>query len=235
MSQPFLYSLIDKADYDYHMINDGDKILIGASGGKDSTALIEYFTNRQKRKTSNFTFTALNIKSDFASAIPQQIVELFDRWGCDYKSIDVDILKRVKPGFKMSCYWCSTQRRTELLRYALANGYNKIALGHHKDDILETVIMNALNQGVLRAMPPVIQYEKYPLHVIRPLCYATEDIIIDHAKEGGYLGFTCTCNYQQNSDRKIAKQKLAMLCEGVPKGRDHLFSALKNIEKDYLV
>ena len=95
----------------------------------------------------------------------------------------------------MNGWWCSTQRRTELLRYAMANGYNKIALGHHMDDILETLLMNMIGRGELATMPPRLKYDKYPITIIRPLCFVTEARLIEHAKAGGYSGFTCTCNY----------------------------------------
>ena len=103
-----LYSAIDKVIFDYNLIQDGDKILVGASGGKDSTALIEYFSNRIKRKDSNFTFSALNIQTEFGGALPENIVKLFDEWNVDLKVVKVDVQGRLKEGKKMSCYWCST-------------------------------------------------------------------------------------------------------------------------------
>lgn len=116
MKKNRLYSLIDKAIFDYRLIEPGDKILIGASGGKDSTALIEYFANRMRRPNCDFTFTALYIHTDFASPLPQGILEAFKEWNVDFKVLEVNTLERVKPGQKMSCYWCSSQRRLELNR-----------------------------------------------------------------------------------------------------------------------
>ena len=152
--QPKLSSLIDKACFDYNLIEKGDRILIGASGGKDSTALIEYFAERAKRPECGFEFKALFIKSDFAPDFPEGIMSKFREWGVPFEQINVNVLERVKPGQKMSCWWCSTQRRSELLNYAIEHGYNKIALGHHMDDILETLLMNMINKGELAAMPP---------------------------------------------------------------------------------
>jgi len=231
---PKISSLIDKAVFDYNLIEDGDKILIGASGGKDSTALIEYFSNRVKRPNCNFEYKALNIKSDFAPPFPPKILNLFEAWQVPYESLEVNILERVKENQKMSCYWCSTQRRTELINYAIKNGFNKIALGHHLDDILETLLMNMLNKGEFSTMIPRLQYENYPITIIRPLCYISEQRLIDHAVETGYAGFTCTCEYQENSDRKLARKKLEELTDGDLIKKEHLFSALKNIQTDYL-
>ncbi len=235
MPQPQLFSVIDKAVFDYKMIQDGDKFLLGASGGKDSTALVEYFANRAKRKDANFTFTAIHVETDFeACTMNPKLREKFAEWDVDLKNIFVDVLGRLKEGHKMNCYWCSTQRRTELLRYAIKNGYNKLILGHHMDDILETVLMNMLTKSQLSTMPPVFKYSKYPLTVIRPLCYADVDMIKAHAKEAGYSTTTCTCSYQDNSGRKDARSRLQALTLGDRSAKIKMFNSLRNIHADYL-
>ncbi len=235
MGQPRLFSLIDKAIFDYKMIEEGDKILIGASGGKDSTALVDYFANRAKRPDANFTFHCLHIQNDFApDAFSPQLEKIMADWGVSLEKLPVDVLGRVKEGRKMNCYWCSTQRRKELLNYALEKGFNKLVLGHHMDDILETLLMNMLRKGILSTMTPRFQYEKYPLTVIRPLCYADLDIIKAHADQRGYHSTTCTCDYQDNSDRKAARSKLEVLTEGDRRMKVRLFDSLRNIHEDYL-
>lgn len=231
---PKLSSLIDKACFDYSLIENGDKILIGASGGKDSTALIEYFSQRSKRPDCNFEYKALFIKSDFAPEFPKGIINLFNDWNVPFETINVNITERVKNGQKMSCYWCSTQRRTELLNYAIKNGYNKIALGHHMDDMLETLLMNMLNKGELSTMPPKLKYDNFPVTIIRPLCYISENRLIEHAEQNGSSGFTCTCNYQDNSTRKEARKLLEQLTEGNLSKKEKLFASLKNVQKEYL-
>ncbi|WP_178842814.1 tRNA 2-thiocytidine biosynthesis TtcA family protein [uncultured Treponema sp.] len=234
MPQPFLYNLIDKAIFDYRIIEKGDRILVGASGGKDSTALIEYFAARKKRQKDDFEFLALNVCTDFGGGLPEGIKTLFEEWNVPLESVFVDVNGRLKEGYKMSCYWCSTQRRKELIAFAEEKGFNKIALGHHMDDILETALMNALGKGELSTMIPSLKYDKYPLTIVRPLCYADEKTIIEHAKKGGYFGWTCTCNYQDNSARKTARRRLELLTEGDRKAKERLFKALKNVKKDYL-
>ena len=143
MPQPKLFSIIDKAIFEYQMIEEGDRILIGASGGKDSTALVEYFARRKLQGREKFDFTALHVSTEIAPPFDPGLRELFASWGVEPVVIPVGVLDRLKPGRSMNCWWCSTQRRTELNEYAMANGYNKIALGHHLDDILETLLMNA--------------------------------------------------------------------------------------------
>ena len=143
-------------------------------------------------------------------------------------------MARLKPGRKMNCYWCSTQRRSELLKYAMENGFNKIALGHHLDDVLETLLMNMIDQRKLTAMPPLLTYDNYPVSIIRPLSYAPEDLIIKHATLGGFIGWTCTCNYQENSNRKKARQQLEVITGGDRKKKTHMYESLKNIDTRYL-
>ncbi len=232
--EPKLSSLIDKACFDYNLIEKGDRILIGASGGKDSTALIEYFANRAKRPDAGFEYMALNIQADFAPPFPEDIKKLFEKWKVPFESIPINISARVKEGQKMNCWWCSTQRRTELLKYALEHGYNKIALGHHMDDILETFLMNVLNKGEFSTMIPSLQYENYPITIIRPLCYIAEERIIKHGKKEKYLGFTCTCTYQDNSVRKEARKKLKALTDGNLELKERMFAALQNVNPEYL-
>ncbi len=234
MPQPFLFRMIDKAVIDYKMIEDGDKILIGASGGKDSTALVEYFANRKKRKNVNFDFTALHIQSEITAPINPDLDKLFKSWGVECESMYVDVIGRLKENRTMNCWWCSTQRRKELLHYAIDNGYTKLALGHHLDDILETLLMNMLTKCELAAMPPRLRYENYPLTIIRPLCYADVNQIIKHGNEQGYISTTCTCEYQENSGRKEARSRLELLTDGDIRLKRHLFDSLRHIKKEYL-
>lgn len=234
MSQPKLFRIIDKAVFDYHLIEEGDRILVGASGGKDSTALVEYLAARQKQHRENFEFTALHVESGLGESLSSGLLAQFAAWGVVPEVVNADVLARLKPGHRMNCWWCSTQRRTELNNYAIEHGYNKIALGHHLDDILETLLMNALVKGELSTMPPRLKYLKYPVTVIRPLCYADVDSIITHAKAAGYISSTCTCTYQDNSGRKEARKRLEDLTHGSAQEKQKLFQALKNVRTDYL-
>jgi len=231
---PKLESLIDKAVYDYDMIQPGDRILVGASGGKDSTALIEYFSRFCKRPSCGFTYKALNVQSDFAPPLPSGITALFQEWNVPCEVVHADVLARLKPGRRMNCWWCSTQRRTELLKYAVANGYNKLALGHHMDDILETLLLNMLGKGELSAMPPKLAYDSYPVTIVRPLCYVSVETLVEHAKQQGYYGWTCTCSYQDNSGRKEAAKLLQDLTGGQKAAKERLVASLRNIKPAYL-
>ncbi|MFA6936932.1 MAG: tRNA 2-thiocytidine biosynthesis TtcA family protein [Treponema sp.] len=239
-------SLIDKAVFDYKLIEDGDRILVGASGGKDSTLLVEYFSNRAKRfycdgslkkensKEPNFSFKALTVLSEFNSTFSEDLKKLFLEWSVDSETEKIEVLGRLKKDRLMNCYWCSTQRRKELLDYAVKNHFNKIALGHHLDDILETLIMNMVEHGELSTMPVKLKYEKFPVTIIRPLCYVPVEMIVEHAEREGWKSATCTCTYQDNSGRKTAREKLAALTDGEYAKKMRLFNSLKNIQTQYL-
>ncbi len=231
---PKMSSLIDKAIFDYKMIENGDRILIGASGGKDSTILIEYFANRKKRPESNFEYKALHIQTDFAPLFPEKIKIFFEELSVPFETLNVNVLERLKSNKKMSCYWCSTQRRTELINYAIKNGYNKIALGHHLDDVLETFLMNMLNKSEISTMIPKLKYQKYPIEIIRPLYYVEEKNIIEYSKQKDFFGYTCTCSYQENSTRKSARKLLEKLTNSESLKKQNMLSALKNVCLEYL-
>lgn len=239
-----LAALIDKAVFDYNLIEDGDRILLGISGGKDSTLLAEYLSLRTMRfagKTENsvsreprFVFKSLHIHSEIEGPLSEQIKSLYSSWNIDVEEKQIDVLGRLKEGRTMNCYWCSTQRRKELLDYAIANGYNKIALGHHLDDILETLIMNTTEHAELSTMPVRLEYRKFPVTVIRPLCYVPVTMISSQAEEEQWKSLTCTCTYQDNSARKDARRKLSVLCDDDYNKKMHLFNSLKNIQNEYL-
>lgn len=246
MGQCRIFSLIDKAVFDYKMINNGSKILLGASGGKDSTLLAEYFGERLKRFSSvhknshgkdfqeHFSIQALYIQTDFANPFNPELKERFNEWDIPLETLKVDTLARLHGGHKMSCYWCSNQRRKELLNYALKNGFDTVVLGHHLDDVLETLLMNMLNKAKLETMPPLLKYEKYPLKLIRPLYYVPVNEIIEHSVKQGWNTQTCTCTYQDNSGRREARRTLELLTGGNSTKKAHILKSLKNIDLEYL-
>jgi len=241
MQHDTLTALIDKAIFDYHLIQDGDRIVVGASGGKDSSLLVEYLADRMKRFSGHcaaneprFTFTAVNIQTELGECFSESLVKQFADWGVVPVIQKIEVLSRLKQGRAMNCYWCSTQRRKELLEYAITNHYNKIALGHHLDDILETLIMNQIERGELSTMPVTLKYEKYPVTIIRPLCYVPVDMITRFAEQEGWKSSTCTCTYQDNSGRRDARKKLEVLTDGEYAKKMRLFNSLKNIQPHYL-
>jgi tRNA 2-thiocytidine biosynthesis protein TtcA len=202
--------LCTKAILERDLIVDGDRILIAASGGKDSTVMAWVLALLKPALKINYDLAALHISSDFCSCCKKSILsQKLESWEIPFTDLFVPIMGRLKEGQKMNCYWCSTQRRTELLKYAVEGGFNKIALGHHLDDIIETFFMNICAKGQISAMPVKLSYRKYPVTLIRPLAYLEEQQIIACAAEQKILKAACTCPYGLNSTRRDIRQKLA--------------------------
>jgi tRNA 2-thiocytidine biosynthesis protein TtcA len=192
------------------LINEGDRILIAVSGGKDSSVLSWALSAIKPALKINYELAGLHISTDFCACCKKTVLcQSLEEWGIPFTDLFVPVIGRLKEGEKMNCYWCSTQRRTELLKYAVENGFNKIALGHHLDDIIETFFMNLCAKGELLAMPIQLKYRKYPVSLIRPLALLEEKQIISCAAEQNILKNVCTCPYGQNSKRRDMRDKIA--------------------------
>ncbi|MDR0387444.1 MAG: tRNA 2-thiocytidine biosynthesis TtcA family protein [Treponema sp.] len=204
--------LCAKAVLERGLIAEGDRILIAASGGKDSTVMAWALSSLRPAIKKNYELAALHISSDFCSCCKKSVLSArLAEWGIPFTDLFVPVIGRLKEGRKMNCYWCSTQRRTELLGYAVGNGFNKIALGHHLDDIIETFFMNLCGKGELSAMPLRLSYRKYPVELIRPLGYLEEGQIIACAEEQHILKAACTCPFGLNSKRRDMRGRIAEL------------------------
>jgi tRNA 2-thiocytidine biosynthesis protein TtcA len=202
--------LCTKAILEQNLINDGDRILIAASGGKDSTVMAWALSSLRPAIKKDYELAALHISSDFCACCKKSVLAgQLAGWGIPFTDLFVPVIGRLKEGRRMNCYWCSTQRRTELLKYAVEQGFNKIALGHHLDDIIETFFMNLCARGELSTMPIRLPYRKYPVELIRPLAYLEERQIISCAAEQNILKAVCTCPFGINSARRDMRKKIA--------------------------
>jgi len=193
-----------------NLITEGDRVLIAVSGGKDSSVLSWALSAIRPALKFNYELSSLHISTDFCACCKKSALsKRLEEWGIPFTDLFVPVTGRLKEGRKMNCYWCSTQRRTELLKYAAENGFNKIALGHHMDDIIETFFMNLLSKGEMLAMPVLLKYKKYPVSLIRPLALLEEKQIIACAAENNILKNACTCPYGQNSKRRVMRSRIA--------------------------
>jgi tRNA 2-thiocytidine biosynthesis protein TtcA len=230
-----------KAALERSLVCEGDRILIAVSGGKDSSVLAWALSSIRPALKINYELAALHISTDFCACCKKPVLsKRLEEWNIPFTDLFVPVIGRLKEGEKMNCYWCSTQRRTELLKYVVENGFNKIALGHHLDDIVETFFMNLCSKGTLAAMPILLKYRKYPVSLIRPLALIEERQVIACAAEQNILKAACTCPYGQNSKRRVMRGLIADFTGG---GKDALeagdvkrriLKALGGGEIDYL-
>ncbi|MDR2470539.1 MAG: tRNA 2-thiocytidine biosynthesis TtcA family protein [Treponema sp.] len=196
-------------------------------GGKDSTVMAWALASLRRSLKVRYSLAALHISTDFCacckkSALASRLLE----WEIPFTDLFVPVMGRLKEGKKMNCYWCSTQRRTELLGYAAEHSFNKIALGHHLDDIIETFFMNITARGELSAMPVKLRYRKYPVSLVRPLAYLEERQIIACAEDRQILQGACTCPYGLNSKRRDIRLRLANFTGGSGAVKRRILAAL---------
>ena len=231
-----------KACADYGLIADGDHILIGLSGGKDSLLLTELLGRRSKIYKPRFTVTAIHVRvkeRDYQTDL--SYLENFCREaGVPLLVRDVTIDEPVESGkLKVEretnpCFLCSWYRRKALFDAAQEMGCNKIAFGHHRDDVIETLLMNLIYQGTFATMPPVLQMEKMPLQLIRPLCLIDEADIRRYAEMRSYQKQAKLCPFEHVSSREKVKGLLEQIKALNPEAVDSLYGALTNIKTDYL-
>lgn len=221
--------LVTKAVIENNLISNGDRLLVAVSGGKDSTVLAMLLSAIRPALKVNYEVSAVHISTDFCNCCKKSLLaKNLESWKINFEDIFVPVIGRLKDGEKMNCYWCSTQRRTELISYAVKNNFNKIALGHHLDDIIETFFMNVTSAGKLSGMSISLQYRKYPITLIRPLAYLEERQVIACADENSLLKTACTCPYGLNSKRKDMRKKIADFSGGSSAVKRRIFNAFNN-------
>jgi tRNA 2-thiocytidine biosynthesis protein TtcA len=233
-----LRGLVGKAIADYRMIEEGDRVMVCLSGGKDSYTLLDLLMSLQRSAPVRFELTAVNLdqkQPDFpAHVLPDYLSKL----GVPYQVIEQDtyrVVKRVIPEGKTMCGLCSRLRRGALYRHASEQGFNKIALGHHRDDMIETLFLNMFHGGKLKAMPPKLLSEDGRHIVIRPLAYVEERDIERYARGREFPIIPCRlCGSQENLQRVAVKEMLAEWERRHPGRLESIASSLRNVVTSHL-
>ena len=234
-----LEHMVGKAIADFNMIEAGDTVMVCLSGGKDSYTLLEILRALQKRAPIDFRIVAMNLDQK-QPGFPEHILpEYFKSIGVEYRIEAQDtysIVKEKIPEGKTTCSLCSRLRRGIIYRVAQELGANKIALGHHRDDMIETLFLNMFFGGKLKAMPPKLVTDKGDHIVIRPLAYCAEKDIARFARGMEFPIIPCNlCGSQDNMQRQNIKEMLVAWEQQYPGRSQTIFTAMQNIAPSHLL
>ena len=227
-----------KAVNEYGLVQDGDKIAIAISGGKDSLLLYKLFQRLKKDKRRNFEFRAVNLNPGFKKEDLDNFKNNLLKLDIDCEIFDTNIWKIANEKAKdYPCFLCAKMRRGILYKKVEEYGYNKLALGHHFDDVIETTLINIFYSGSVKTMIPAVDSTSGKLKVIRPLIYVEEKDIIQYTKKNGILAMNCGCTIEAgktSSKRKEVKDLLKDLEEKHPGIKKSVFNSMKNINLNYV-
>ncbi len=236
--QARLRSLAGQAIHDYAMIAGGDRVMVCLSGGKDSYTLLDILLSLQRGAPVEFSLIAVNLDQKQPGFPGHVLPEYLASLGVAYHIIEQDtygVVKRVIPQGKTLCGLCSRLRRGALYRFAAEHGITKIALGHHRDDIVETLFLNLFFGGRLKAMAPKLLSEDGRHIVIRPLAYVSEREIARYARGRAFPLIPCRlCGSQPNLQRAAVKRMLRAWELEHPGRTESIFSALRHLEPEHL-
>ena len=237
--QKRLLSQTGKAIADFNMIEDGDKVMVCLSGGKDSYGMLDLLMHLQKKAPIRFELVAVNLDQGQPGFPVEVLPNYLKTLGIPYHIINEDtfsIVQRVIPEGKTTCSLCSRLRRGILYHFADHIGADKIALGHHRDDIIETFFLNLFYNGKVKAMPPKLLSDTGKHVLIRPLAYVKERDLADFAALNAYPIIPCNlCGSQENLKRKMVKRLLQEWDVAEPGRTDVIFSALKDIKPSHML
>ncbi len=232
--QAKLRGQVGKAIEEYAMISAGDRVMVCLSGGKDSYTLLDLLLSLKRSAPVDFEILAVNLDQKQPGFPAHVLPEYLTALGVPFHIIEQDtysVVKRVIPEGRTMCGLCSRLRRGALYRFAAEHGVTKIALGHHRDDIVETLFLNLFFGGRLKAMAPKLLSEDGRHVVIRPLAYLAERDIARYARGRRFPIIPCTlCGSQANLQRLAVKRMLAEWERSQPGRTESIFSALRHIE-----
>ena len=236
--QARLRGLVGKAIEDFRMIEPGDRVMVCLSGGKDSYTLLDILLSLKRSAPIDFELIAVNLDQKQPGFPAHVLPEYLSALGVPFHIIEQDtysVVKRVIPEGKTMCGLCSRMRRGALYRYAAENGITKVALGHHRDDIVETLFLNMFFGGKLKAMPPKLRSEDGRHIVIRPLAYVAEPDIERYARSREFPLIPCTlCGSQDNMQRAQIKNLLREWEQRFPGRTETIFSSIRNLVPSHL-
>lgn len=229
---------VGNAIVDYGMIEDGDKVMVCVSGGKDSYTLLDILQNLRHNAPIDFELAAVNLDQKQPGFPEDVLPEYFEQIGVPYHILEEDtysVVQKLTPEGKTTCPVCSRMRRGILYSHARKIGADKIALGHHLDDVVETLFLNLFFGGRLKAMPPKLRSDDGANMVIRPLYYCREKDIARWADARGYPIIPCNlCGSQDNLQRQVIKEMLSDWDRAAPGRVENIARGLRHVVPSHL-
>jgi len=227
-----------KAIADFNMIQDGDRVMVCISGGKDSLTMLDILLSMRDHAPINFELLAVNLDQKQPGFPEDVLPAYFESLGVNYRILEEDTYSLVTdmvPEGKTYCGWCSRFRRGILYKFARNEGYNKIALGHHRDDMIETLFLNMFHGGKLKSMPAKLLSDDGTNMVIRPLAYCREKDIERYAKLAQMPIIPCNlCGSQDNLQRQVIKEMLQAWDKQHPGRLETIFRAMTDVVPSHL-
>ena len=232
----YLLKKVNKALHCYQMIEEGDRIVVAVSGGKDSLTLLKLFLLNQKKYSISYDLVAVHVVSDFrcaGCAHRETLKRIFQDEGIEHSFEKIQVaIGEDGSGRTPTCFWCSWNRRKSLFLTAQRLGCNKVAFGHHADDVAETTLLNLFYHGRLETMEPKVAFFGGKITVIRPLVFVPESEIVRFARESEFPSQLCQCPNSYTSKRARMKEILKSVEKECPKVKVNLYKAVENFKSD---
>ncbi len=228
-----LIKKVGKAITDYNMIEEGDRILVAVSGGKDSFSLLHLLDFRRKISPVKYEIIACYVHYNRPDEFKEKMKEYFERYHFKYVIKDLELIDN-KDMKKIKCFWCSWNRRKVLFQTAKELNCKKLALGHHLDDIAQSILLNLIFHGEISSSPPYLEFFGGRLIVIRPLCYIEEKDIQKLSKSLNFPDYDIKCPVKFDSKRNLIKNFINSLSKDHSNVKINIFKALRNIRERFL-
>ena len=231
-----ILSNVRKAIANYHLITDGDVIAVGVSGGKDSMAMLYALYQLKKYSILDVTIHAIYINVGFDDIVRDESVRLFcNQHDIPYHHIDTDIADILSISDSSPCSLCSKMRRGALVNKATQLGCNKLALGHHSDDVLTTFMLSMIYEGRLSTIQPIVSGDKETITVIRPMLYVNEGDIRGAVRRHSLPTFKNPCPHDKHTEREHMNEIISSIQDDIPIARSRIKSALLHPERNNLI
>ncbi len=230
-----IYHRVGKAIHEYQLISEGDTIAIGLSGGKDSLSLVDILSGRMNYSGTKFQLIAIHVN---ITSIPYLVdigylTQFCAERGVPFHLVEAD-LPETDDEKRNTCFVCSWNRRKILFREIQEMGFSKLALGHHKDDAVETLLMNMAFQGSISSMPPKLKLFDEKIQIIRPLITLSNDELSEYALRKSFSSEIKKCPFEQDSKRNEVREMLSLFKKMNTDAVNNIYASMGNIQQEYL-